>query len=226
MRFYGPTQPNTVRKLRVGGRCPTCGDSTRWTLAAYPLSSVLQEDAAENLIASYRCDACLGPIAVLYQIVNWPQADNPSVAGGVPLIERTPSFELEHVPEPVAREIREALDCLRVRSYNGFAALVRRATQALCTDLGATASTKVQHQITEMAEMSGLDETDVELAKQIMLTGHDGSHPHLPEVDEERAEILLALLGDLTYQLYTRPGNVRAAANLRKEAIERRREEA
>lgn len=58
-----------------------------------------------------------------------------------------------------------------------------------------------------------------------MLSGHDGSHPHLPEMNQERASVLLSLLQDLTYQLYTRPGNIEAAAELRKKAIESKKQE-
>ena len=97
-----------------------------------PLSSALQVDKANHLIASYRCGA----------------------------------------------------------SYNGFAALVRRATQALRTDIGATASTKVQKQIAEMAEVTGLEEADVKMAKQIMLTFDDvapGTYPLVAEVDGKEA---------------------------------------
>jgi len=106
-------------------------------------------------------------------------------------------------------------------AFNGFAAMCRRSIQSICTDLGAEASTKVQSQIKEMIDMVGLDQEMIELATQIMLSGHDGAHPHLPEVDQERAKILLSLLQDLTYQLYTRPGKVKEAAKLRKSATEK-----
>ncbi len=69
-------------------------------------------------------------------------------------------------------------------------------------------------------ELTGLDEGGRELARQIMLTGHDGAHPHLPEVDQARAAVLLSLLQDLTYQLYTRPGKAREAAELRQRAVD------
>jgi len=52
-----------------------------------------------------------------------------------------------------------------------------------------------------------------------MLTGHDGAHPHLPEVGQERAAVLLSLLKDLVYELYTRPGKVKKAASLRQQSI-------
>ena len=74
-----------------------------------------------------------------------------------------------------------------------------------------------------MAELSDLAEELRELAYQVMLGGHDGSHPHLPAVDETRAALLLELLRDLTHELYTRPGRIKHAANLRNAAIEQRK---
>src|SRR5207302_218448 len=98
----------------------------------------------------------------------------------------------------------------------------RRAVQALCTNLGAEASTKVKNQILDMAKTAGLDKEWTDLVVEVMLAGHDGSHPHLPTLDAARADVTLSLLQDLTYQLYTRPGKVKHAAELRKAASEKK----
>ena len=45
----------------------------------------------------------------------------------------------------------------------------------------------------------------------------------MPEIDAERADILLSLLRDLTYQLYTRPGKVKEASALRQRAIDQKK---
>ena len=73
-------------------------------------------------------------------------------------------FDFEHVPDTVRDEIQEALACLSVAAYNGFAALCRRSIQAISTDLGADATSRVQNQINQMAELSDLDEELKELA--------------------------------------------------------------
>ncbi len=131
-------------------------------------------------------------------------------------------FDFAHVPQEVEKEIREGLECLSVGATNGFAALCRRTIQAICTNIGAEASTKVKAQIEEMINITGLDSEWKDLAFQIMLAGHDGSHPNLPDVNNDRASILLSLVRDLVYQLYTRPGKIKEAALLRREAIDSR----
>jgi hypothetical protein len=90
----------------------------------------------------------------------------------------------------------------------------------MCTALGAEGSTKIQIQIREMADLTGLDEDTKNIAMKIMIAGHDGSHPHLPDVSAERAAVLLSLVKDLVYQLFTRTGNIRESAKLRKATIE------
>ena len=101
--------------------------------------------------------------------------------------------------------------------------MCRRAVQSICTYLGAERSTKVQAQINEMAELAKLSPETKKLALEVMLTGHDGSHPHLPDVNAERAMVLLSLIQDLTYQLFTRPGKIEESAVLRKAAIEEKK---
>jgi hypothetical protein len=52
--------------------------------------------------------------------------------------------------------------------------------------------------------------------KQIMLTGHDGAHPRLPSLSQERSEVLLQLMKEMLYQLFVRPEKIKGAVELRK----------
>ena len=173
----------------------------------------LQDDQIKTIVISYSCDVCLGAIPIEYR-VQW--VDKVLVLNTPRLVERARvPFDFSHVPVVVREEIEEALDCLSVSAFSGFAALCRRSVQAICADLGADATTRVKKQFTEMIELAGLDDEWNELVFQVVLTGHDGAHPHLPDVSAERANVLLSLVQDLTYELYSRPGKVREAAQLR-----------
>lgn len=218
--FYGKPPPATVRQITLGGQCPHCKTGTKFFLTTQPMVSTIRENGVKVFIASYSCEVCLGHIPVQWSIVQWPDAQYFFVDYPKLILPVREPFNLDYVPENVKKEIEEALDCLSVGAYNGFAALCRRTIQAICTDLGADATTRVKSQIEEMIELTGLGEEWEELALQIMLSGHDGAHPHLPEVSADRAVVLLSLLQDLAYQLYTRPGKVKEAATLRQEAIE------
>ncbi|MBA4313603.1 MAG: hypothetical protein C0417_13340 [Chlorobiaceae bacterium] len=216
--FFGDQPPTALIELRPGCVCPQCRVASRFTLVTNVKSDILGPDKIKQFIASYSCDNCLAPLPIQWTITGWngnrPIVTSPKVVSSIKEL-----FEFEHVPESVKTEIEEALDCLSVSAFNGFAAVCRRATQAICVNIGADATTKIKTQIEDMIKTSGLGDEWKELAYQIMLSGHDGSHPHLPDVTSERADVLLSLLKDLTYQLYTRPGKIKQAALLRQSAI-------
>ena len=219
LNFYGEQPPNAFSYLRPGGLCPHCKKGARFTSVTIPRADVLRKDNIRTFVASYSCELCLGSIPIGWTIIGWHDANTPQVAVPVLTLPSVPDYDFEHVPDLVQKEIRESLSCLAISAYNGFASVCRRAIQAICTDIGTAASTKVKDQIIEMIKMTGLGEEWEELAIQIMLSGHDGAHPHLPEVGSDRAAVLLSLMQDLTYQLYTRPGKVKTAAALRAQAI-------
>jgi len=220
LRFYGPKPPDLFTRLRPGGVCPHCKQGARYTATTQPIVPVLHNDKIKAFVASYACELCLGPIPIRWTVAGWKDANNPQLGDPSVVMPSIASFDFEHVPELVRREIEESLACLGVGAFNGFAAVCRRAIQAICTDLGTAATSKVKDQIKDMIQITGLGSEWEELAIQIMLSGHDGAHPHLPEVGSDRAAVLLSLMQDLTYQLYTRPGKVKAAAALRAKAIQ------
>ena len=220
--FYGRQAPGPLTDLRPGGVCPNCKTGSRFTLTVLPRADVLGADGVREFIASYACDNCLSPIPIRWSIQGW-SGNNPIVAVPEVVIPSREPFDFEHVPGTVKKEIDEALNCLSVNAWNGFAAVCRRAVQAICIDLGSEASTKVRNQIEEMISVTGLGDDWKELALEIMLAGHDGSHPHLPDVTSERSSVLLSLLRDLVYQLYTRPAKIKQSTQLRKDTIESRK---
>ena len=219
LKFYGKPPPNWFSALRLGGHCPHCKERSRYSASTIPQSSVLEEDKVKTFVANYTCDSCLGSIPISWEIIGWTSGNNPQVRNPYVVLRVREPFDFEYVPDAVKKEIEEALDCLSVNAFNGFSAVCRRAIQAICTNLGAKGSTKVKKQIEEMADLMDLDQEWKDLTIQIMLSGHDGAHPHLPEVDNARATVMLSLLQDLTSQLYTRLGKVKESAKLRQEAI-------
>ena len=215
LKFYGNPEPGgALHQIRPGGVCPHCGEGARYRQVTVPVDNEIQRDQVKELVVSYFCDHCLGPIPIQWTVNGWGK-DGMHVHSPRLLLRSRAPYNFEHVPDQVKREIEEALDCLSVNALHGFAVCCRRAVQAICTKLGAQATSKVKAQIREMCALESVGDEIEELAIQVMLSGHDGAHPHLPEVSEDRAGLLLALLQDLTGQLFTRPGRIRAAAALR-----------
>lgn len=222
IEFYGTQPPGHIQSFEIGGICPHCKRAGKWHLLTLPQVAHLQQHGVNEVVIDYCCILCRKDIPVRWCIIE-NAGNNMSVSMPQVALPAKEPFDFDYVPELVKKEIDEALDCLSVNAYHGFASVCRRTIQAISVNLGAGASTKIEHQIDEMIELSELEDEWKELAKQIMLSGHDGTHPHLAEMDRERSEILVSLMQDLTYQIYTRPEKVRAAAQLRKKAIQNKK---
>lgn len=222
LKIIGTQPPNSLSALQLGGVCPHCKIGTRFSLATQP-NPILFRDKATEVVVGYLCDSCIKGIPVRWKIQGFDNQTNPIVQSPELILPVREPFDFDHVPPKVKKEISEGLDCLSVGAYNGFAGLCRRTIQAICTIMGAESSTKVQAQIEEMANAAGLDDETERIAIEIMLAGHDGSHPHLPDVNSDRAAILLELVRDIVYQMFTRPGRIRQSAELRKAAIAARK---
>ncbi len=128
------------------------------------------------------------------------------------------TFDFHYLPDAVQEDFREALTCYSHLCFNAFAAMCRRCIQSTSQELGAEGSNKVQNQLKDLKSMGVIDDGDFDQLKQIILTGHDGAHPHLPKLSRERADVLLELMKDVLYQLFVRKAKIQEAAKLRQEA--------
>jgi hypothetical protein len=208
LQFFGTQPPAPLNTLRPGGTCPHCGRSASFTRMLDLIENVAKSWRVSEVMVTYHCDACLRPVPVLYDVIDWdpPRVRNARIA--IPVQE---PFEFQHVPEPVAAPVREALSCLSVGATNGFAALCRRAAKAVHTELGLGGDERVGEHVREMVSSSGLGGEWEELALAVYGPSDDRL-PALPAIDQAQAKVLLSLLQDLVYQFFTRPGKVRRAA--------------
>lgn len=218
-----PPNPTYISQYIIQALCPHCNTVSTLTAVSPPSAGVASSRALKEVIAGYACDHCNRAIPIIWEVMR---CDSGGIFVGYPkeVISVREPFEFAHVPEIVRNDIEEALNCLSVRSFNGFAAMCRRTIQATCQYLGVGGSTKVEKQINELNELAELDPETFSSLRSIMLGGHDGAHPQLPAVDLDRAALLLQLLKDVTYQLFTRPGLVKEAAAKRAAAVQKKAE--
>lgn len=97
--------------------------------------------------------------------------------------------------------------------------MCRRCIQSVFTDLGAEGKDKVFNQLEDIKHTASLDDDTYDLLKQVIVSGHDGAHPHLPRLSPQRAGILLELMKDVLYQLFIRKAKIQEAINMRKQDI-------
>lgn len=209
LQFYGNQPPAALGTLRVGGTCPHCGQRSSFTRILELIENVARAARLREIMVVYHCDACQRPIPVAYDVVDWDptRVDRPRMV--LPIRE---AFDFEHVPEGVKAAVQEALDCLSVQAYHGFGAMARRAVRAIVHELAAQGASdggeRVVQQLDEILALSGLDDAWREKARQALSPAATAAEPDL---DARDARVLLSLLRDLTYQLFTRPGRVRWA---------------
>lgn len=216
-----PSNQTHISRYVIQALCPHCSTVSTLSAVAPPIVGVVTSRALKEVVAGYACDHCNRAFPIVWAVIR---CDSGGIIVGNPqeVISVREPFEFAHVPQIVRNDIEEALNCLSVWSFNGFAAMCRRTIQSTCQYLGAGGSTKVEKQINELNELAGLDKEIFSSLREIMLGGHDGAHPQLPAVDLDRAAILLQLLKDVTYQLFTRPGLVIEAGAKRAEAIQKK----
>ncbi|MDG2313834.1 MAG: DUF4145 domain-containing protein [Flavobacteriaceae bacterium] len=199
--------------------CPHCGKSTNLILVSPPDYKTLKRFRPDKVGFGFQCASCSEPIFLKFEIQSHTNT-SVNFYSEPEIIERpTIEFEFEFIPENVVSDFKEALNCYSISSLNAFAAMCRRTIQSSAAEIGAKGKSKVQNQLNEMKEMADIDEETFEILKQIIIDGHDGAHPDLPNLSQERAEILLELIKDVMYQLFVRKGKLKKAADLRKQQI-------
>lgn len=216
-----PSSAAYINQYIIQALCRYCNTASTLTAVSPPNANVVSSRNLKEVVVGYACDRCNRAFPIVWEVMRC-DTNGVFVAYPKEVISVREPFEFAHVPEIVRGDIEEALNCLSVRSFNGFAAMCRRTIQSTCQSLGASGSTKVEKQINELDELAGLDAETFSSLREIMLGGHDGAHPQLPTVDLDRATLLLQLLRDVTYQLFTRPGLVKEAATKRAEAVQRK----
>lgn len=225
MHIHSNNDPQNIADKHFTIKCPHCNARSGLSLVSPPRHEYLHRFQTEWAGFAYRCDACNEPVFLKFRVTSLSSLVQFSE---VPTeIERPEeTFEFQYLPEGVSEDFREALICYSNNCWNAFAAMSRRTLQSAATVLGSEGTSKVQQQVENLKEMGVVDEEAFEQLRQIMLAGHDGSHPHLPRVSPERAAILLELVKDALYQLFVRKAKIQESSLLRQEAIKGRRHEA
>ncbi|MBI4222209.1 MAG: DUF4145 domain-containing protein [Planctomycetes bacterium] len=222
MYISANNDPQIIADKHFTVKCPHCNARAGVSLVSAPRWEYLHRFRPAWVGMAYRCDACNEPVFLKFRITS---LGDPVLIDEQPVeIQRAAeTFELSYLPSDVASDFGEALTCYSHSCWNAFAAMCRRALQSAALVLGTEGSTKVQQQIESLHAMGVVDDEAFTQLKAIMLTGHDGAHPHLPKLSSKRCTVLLELMKDALYQLFVRKAKIEEAARLRKEAIQEKK---
>lgn len=222
MYIGNDNNPQIIADKHFTVKCPHCNVRSGVSLVSVPRFEYLHRFRPTWVGIGYRCDACNEPVFLKFRITGF---GNPVQIDEQPVEIQcaAETFDLSYLPADVASDLGEALTCYSQSCWNAFAAMCRRALQSAAVVLGTEGSTKVQQQIESLHAMGVVDDEAFTQLKAIMLTGHDGTHPHLPKLSPKRCTVLLELMKDALYQLFVRKAKIEEAAQLRKEAIQEKK---
>ena len=209
-----PSLPYPVASLVLRDTCSTCGVYSKFTYKTHT-------ETNGRIASVFLCESCLHFAYIEWKFIAGDQK-NPTVADPQYIGIALPETNLTYVPGSVSKDFDEARKCFGAGCYNAFASMCRRTIQSIFEDKGSEGRTKIEKQFANFREEYP-DEETIDTLDQLIKAGHDGAHPHLPEVSETRANIMLQLMNDLFDQLYNRPGRILAASEKRKDDIEKKR---
>lgn len=213
--------PISVFDLHFTIMCPNCNLKSNISAVSIPRYEFMLRFRPKNVGIVYRCDACNEPVFLKFLSNYEPNNRRFGIDNEyTEVIKAQETFDITRLPKDVGKDFQEALICYSNCCYNAFAAMCRRTVQSISNELGAAGKDRVKKQIEELRDMAEIDDETFELLKVIVIAGHDGAHPHLPELSPERAEILLELTKDVLYQIFIRQKKILEAAEKRKQQIE------
>lgn len=222
MILQNNNDPQSIFDTSITLICPYCGNNSHMSAVSIPRYEYLVRFRPDAVGIVYRCDSCNSPVFLRFEINRFDPGNNrvffSSKYEEIVRVQQT--FETEYLPDDIASDFKEALTCFSIGSYNAFAAMCRRTAQSVFTKLGAKGKDKVHNQLRELKETTGIDDDTFEVFEQVIISGHDGAHPHLPKLSHERAVVLLELMKDVLYQLFIRQAKIKQVVVLRKKAIE------
>lgn len=202
----------------VNLRCPHCTTVSALIPVAVPDFQLMHRFKLGETGVVYRCSSCNRAVFLKYKVLNLSNPVRLSDQFEQVSVSLEP-FEMKYLKGDVAEDFQEALTCYANSCWNAFASMSRRCVQSISSALGADGSNKVQAQLQDLKAMGVADEETFDQLHTIMLSGHDGAHPHLPSLSAARAEVLLQVMKDVLYQLFVRPEKIKEASKLRQEAI-------
>lgn len=218
--IYRSSPPEWKRfKPDLTADCPHCDKPVGITLVSAPNAQLVEKHSLETVGAVYKCEGCKRPIHFQYYGCRASHGDL-QIQGGKQITHARPRLDLSNVTnQEVKNDVEEALDCYGVGAWNGFAAMCRRVLQSIYEDRGVKGSSKVQKQTEVFISTYDFDDEMKEILREITQTGHDGAHPFLPVVSEQRAQKLLVFLREIVHQIYDLPASLGESKQLREEAI-------
>jgi hypothetical protein len=196
--------------------CPHCRTLTHLTAAAVPGFDDLSSRKPKHVGIVFRCDACTEPVFLKFTVKAYT-ALRVELASNYTEIERArENFPLTYLPEEAEAMFKEALNCYAAGCFNAFGAMSRRTAQSLFRELGERGKLELFDTLQEIRGLAELDDDTFAAIRAVLFGSDSDPWPHQPEINAERAGILLEVMRDLLYQTFVRKARLMQAMTFRK----------
>ena len=214
--YITPQDELHVEYQGIALTCPHCRTLTHLTTAATPRFDDLSRRKPKHVGIVFRCDACAEPVFLKFTVKAYTSL-RVELASNYTEIERArENFPLTYLPEEAEAMFKEALNCYVAGCFNAFAAMSRRTAQSLFRELGEQGKLELFDTLQEIRSLAELDDETFGAFRAVLFGSDSDPWPHQPEVNAERAGILLEVMRDLLYQTFVRKARLLQAMTFRK----------
>lgn len=212
MAIYVNKDNNFEQTEPTSRECPHCGAHAQLLPVATPSFEVLTKTRPRQVGMAFRCAACNEP-RFLRAAVRRFEDERVELSANLVEVERTRErFPYAYLPEPIARLLREALECYSADCRTAFALMCRYTVHASWQQLGKHSRLR-WHELFQDAVAAGDVEAPATRKLEMVLFGMDEA---IPELDPVESAVLIEVVKDLFYQCYVRGAKLRAAMRMRR----------
>lgn len=190
-------------------RCPNCGVFARMTLLAAPSWAVLQRERPARLGLILDCPACSLPVFLRSGPLVYHDDHIECEDAFQQVIAPRERFDLHLLPATIRDLVEEALGVYADGHFQAFALLANRIATLGAGELGPNGKLALFNAVTAAAQSAGIETPMLRLCRDILF--ELDAHDEVPALSAARAAVLLALLRDMLYQGFVRPGKLREA---------------
>jgi len=196
--------------------CPHCQTLTHLTAVAIPKFDDLNRGKPKNVGLVFRCDACGEPVFLKFAVKAFTPARIELAPNYVEIERARENFPLTYLPEEAEGLFREALNCYAAGCFNAFGAMSRRTAQSLFRELGEHGKLELFDTLQEIRTLAELDDDTFAALRAVLFGSDSDPWPHQPDLEPQRAGVLLEIMRDLLYQTFVRKARLMQAMTFRR----------
>jgi hypothetical protein len=196
--------------------CPHCLTLTHVTAVAVPKFDDLTRRKPKHVGIVFRCDACAEPIFLKFAAKAYTALRVELAANYIEIERARENFPLTYLPEEAEGLFKEALVCFAAGCFNAFGSMSRRTAQSLFRELGERGKLELFDMLQEIRGLAELDDETFLALRSILFGSDNDPWPHQPDLNAERAGVLLEVMRDLLYQTFVRKARLMQAMTFRR----------